>query len=143
MAGAATVGLEILEQVSDVEAVVVPIGGGGLLAGIAAAIRQTNPQVRLVGVEPEGAASMRKSLEAGHPVPTAINLVGREMSDPVGTEFGMAADEIAYGSTMQEAIGRNAVVVVGSARLPAPSRTEPTAVPPLPSGRTWRESAAP
>ena len=41
-------------------------------------------------------------------MPTAINLVGREMSDPVGTEFGMAADEIAFGSTMQEAIARMA-----------------------------------
>ena len=41
-----------------------------------------------------------RSLEAGHPVPTAVALVGREMADPVGTEFGMAADEIAYGATL-------------------------------------------
>jgi tight adherence protein B len=47
-----------------------------------------------------------RSLEAGHPVPTAISLVGREMADPVGTEFGMAADEIAYGSTLEQAIER-------------------------------------
>ncbi len=57
---------------------------------------------------PQALEIIVRSLEAGHPVPTAINLVGREMSDPVGTEFGMAADEIAYGSTMQEAIGRMA-----------------------------------
>lgn len=57
---------------------------------------------------PQALEIIVRSLEAGHPVPTAINLVGREMVDPVGTEFGMAADEIAYGSTMQEAIGRMA-----------------------------------
>ena len=49
-----------------------------------------------------------RSLEAGHPVPTAVALVGREMSDPVGTEFGMAADEIAYGATLGQAIERMA-----------------------------------
>lgn len=47
-----------------------------------------------------------RSLEAGHPVPTAIALVGREMADPIGSEFGMAADEIAYGATLQEAVDR-------------------------------------
>jgi tight adherence protein B len=46
-----------------------------------------------------------RSLEAGHPVPTAVALVGREMPDPIGTEFGMAGDEIAYGSTLEAAIG--------------------------------------
>ncbi|MEI9966066.1 MAG: type II secretion system F family protein [Caulobacteraceae bacterium] len=45
-----------------------------------------------------------RSLEAGHPVPTAIALVGREMPDPVGSEFGMAADEIAYGATLERAV---------------------------------------
>jgi tight adherence protein B len=46
-----------------------------------------------------------RSLEAGHPVPTAVALVGREMPDPIGSEFGMAADEIAYGSTLEQAVG--------------------------------------
>jgi tight adherence protein B len=49
-----------------------------------------------------------RSLEAGHPVPTAVSLVGREMPDPVGTEFGMAADEIAYGATLEQSIERMA-----------------------------------
>jgi len=49
-----------------------------------------------------------RSLEAGHPVPSAIDLVGKEMPDPVGSEFGMAADEIAFGSTLEQAIGRMA-----------------------------------
>ena len=47
-----------------------------------------------------------RSLEAGHPVPTAISLVGREMPDPIGSEFGMAADEIAYGATLAQAVAR-------------------------------------
>ncbi|MFI4935738.1 MAG: type II secretion system F family protein [Caulobacterales bacterium] len=47
-----------------------------------------------------------RSLEAGHPIPTAISLVGREMPDPIGSEFGMAADEIAYGATLEQAVGR-------------------------------------
>ncbi len=55
---------------------------------------------------PQGLEIIVRSLEAGHPVPTAIQLVGREMSDPIGSEFGMAADEIAYGATLEQAIGR-------------------------------------
>ena len=47
-----------------------------------------------------------RSLEAGHPVPTAVSLVGREMPDPIGSEFGMAADEIAYGATLEQAVAR-------------------------------------
>jgi tight adherence protein B len=57
---------------------------------------------------PQALEIIVRSLEAGHPVPTAINLVGREMVDPVGSEFGMAADEIAYGATMEQAIARMA-----------------------------------
>jgi threonine dehydratase len=66
--GQGTVGLELLEQVPDVEVVVVPIGGGGLISGIASAVKQQNPSVQVFGVEPEGAAAMRDSLRAGHPV---------------------------------------------------------------------------
>jgi len=68
IAGQGTIGLEILEQRPDVAAVVVPIGGGGLAAGVAAAIKQTRPTVTVIGVEPAGAAKMRASLDAGHPV---------------------------------------------------------------------------
>jgi threonine dehydratase len=66
--GQGTLGLEILEQVPDVQVVVVPVGGGGLLAGVSAAIRQSRPDVVIVGVEPAGAAKMSASLAAGHPV---------------------------------------------------------------------------
>lgn len=50
-----------------------------------------------------------RSLEAGHPVPTAISLVGREMADPIASEFGMASDEISYGATLEQAIDRMSV----------------------------------
>jgi threonine dehydratase len=66
-AGQGTVGLEILEQSDDFDAVVVPIGGGGLISGVAAAIKAARPHVRVIGVEPDGAPTMRKSLDAGSP----------------------------------------------------------------------------
>src|SRR2546423_179629 len=68
IAGQGTVGLEILEQLETVDDVVVPIGGGGLIAGILIAIKEQRPSVRVFGVEPTGAAAMRKSLDVGHPV---------------------------------------------------------------------------
>ncbi|MBA2259633.1 MAG: threonine/serine dehydratase [Acidobacteria bacterium] len=68
IAGQGTLGLEILEQRPDVETVLVPVGGGGLLAGVAAAIKQSSPSVRVIGVEPSGAAAMKASLQAGHAV---------------------------------------------------------------------------
>jgi len=66
--GQGTVGLEILEQLDGVTAIVVPVGGGGLIAGLAAAVKERRPQVRIYGVEPVGAAAMRRSLDAGKPV---------------------------------------------------------------------------
>jgi threonine dehydratase len=68
IAGQATLGLEILDQLPDVGLVLVPIGGGGLASGVGAAIKLTRPQVRVVGVEPEGANAMQQSLAAGTPV---------------------------------------------------------------------------
>jgi threonine dehydratase len=65
IAGQGTLGLEMLEQRPDVETVLVPVGGGGLLAGVAAAIKHTRRDVRVVGVEPSGAAAMKASLAAG------------------------------------------------------------------------------
>ena len=68
VAGQGTVGREILEQRPDLATVVVPVGGGGLVAGVSAAVKQTNPNVRVIGVEPVGAAKMTASLDAGRPV---------------------------------------------------------------------------
>jgi threonine dehydratase len=68
VAGQGTVGLELLEQWPEVETVVVQIGGGGLIAGVAAAIRAVRPSVRIIGVEPRAADAMKRSVAAGHPV---------------------------------------------------------------------------
>jgi threonine dehydratase len=71
IAGAGTVGLEIVEALDTLTAVYVPVGGGGLLSGVAAAVKRLRPSVRVVGVEPAGAASMASSLAAGLPVTLA------------------------------------------------------------------------
>jgi threonine dehydratase len=66
--GQGTMGLEILEQCPEVGTVIVPVGGGGMASGVAAAIKLSKPSVRIVAVEPEGAPKMSKSLEAGQPI---------------------------------------------------------------------------
>jgi threonine dehydratase len=69
IAGQGTIGKEILEQAEEnIDAVFVPIGGGGLIAGIAAWIKQTQPGIRIIGVEPEDSAAMKESIDAGKPV---------------------------------------------------------------------------
>jgi len=66
--GQGSIGLELLEQVRDLEAVVVPIGGGGLIGGVGCAIKESKPIVRVVGVQTERLPSMLRATEAGHPV---------------------------------------------------------------------------
>lgn len=68
IAGQGTLGLELLEQVPDVETVVVGVGGGGLIAGVAAAVKALKPNARVIGVEPEGAPGMTESVRRGEPV---------------------------------------------------------------------------
>ena len=68
IAGQGTVGSEILEDAPTADTVYVPIGGGGLIAGVAAAVKRARPAARVVGVEPVGAAAMARSVEAGAPV---------------------------------------------------------------------------
>ena len=68
VAGQGTVGLEILDDVPDVGMVIVPVGGGGLIGGIALAVKGRRADVLIIGVEPEGADAVRRSREAGHPV---------------------------------------------------------------------------
>ncbi len=66
IAGQGTIGLEVLEQMPDVEAVVVPIGGGGLISGVAFAIKTLRPEIKVYGVQSSGAPSMAASLQEGH-----------------------------------------------------------------------------
>ncbi len=68
IAGQGTVGLEILEAVPQVDLVLVPVGGGGLVSGVAVALKASDPSIRVIGVEAAAAAGARASLDAGHPV---------------------------------------------------------------------------
>jgi len=70
LAGQGTMGLEILDQVPDLDAVVIPVGGGGLIAGCALAIKTMKPDVTVIGVEPEYCTSFSTALKVGHPVAT-------------------------------------------------------------------------
>ena len=69
MAGQATIGIELIEQVPDLDALLCPVSGGGLLSGIAVAARHLEPRMRIIGVEPEGADDAARSLRAGRIVP--------------------------------------------------------------------------
>ena len=85
IAGQGTVGLEIAEALPDLAAVLVPIGGGGLASGVAAAVRALRPSARIVGVEPELAADARDSLAAGRIVSWSSDDVGRTIADGTRT----------------------------------------------------------
>jgi threonine dehydratase len=88
LAGQGTVGLEIVEQMPDVQDVIVPIGGGGLIGGIAVAVKELCPSARVYGVEPTGAAVMRESLDVGHPVRlTALNTIADGLAAPMAGEL--------------------------------------------------------
>ena len=84
--GTATLALEFLEQCPDLEAIVVPVGGGGLAAGVANAVKVLAPQVQVFGVEPEGADSMHRSFAAGSPQP--IERVAT-IADSLGAPFAL------------------------------------------------------
>jgi threonine dehydratase len=72
IAGQGTIGLEILEQVPDLEAVIVPLGGGGLVAGVSLAVKSLRPDVQVIGVEPQSVPSFSASLAAGRPVAVPV-----------------------------------------------------------------------
>jgi len=82
-AGAGTVALELLEQVPDLEAIIVPIGGGGLIAGIAVAAKSIKSGIQIIGVEPEGAATMKAALDAGTPQTISPRTVADGLAAPV------------------------------------------------------------
>lgn len=87
-AGAGTAGLELVEQLPDVDVVVIGIGGGGLISGMVVAIKEMNPKVRVYGVEPTGASSMRQSLDAGHAVHLqSVNTIADGLAAPMAGEI--------------------------------------------------------
>src|SRR5438874_1864110 len=100
VAGQGTVGLEILEALADVRTVLVPVGGGGLVAGVAMALKQQRTHVRVIGVEPERAPAVSESLAAGHPVaPSRLDTVADGLAAPYTRPFNLTliqrfADEV-------------------------------------------------
>jgi len=86
IAGQGTVGLEILEDFPEVETVLSPVGGGGLISGVAAAIKLTNPKVKVIGVEPELAADAQASFRQGKIVQFPAEQVSRTLADGLRTQ---------------------------------------------------------
>lgn len=86
IAGQGTVGLEILEDLPEVETVLVPVGGGGLISGVSAAIKLINPAIKMIGVEPELAGDARASLHSGHIVTFAAEQVTQTLADGLRTQ---------------------------------------------------------
>ena len=91
IAGAGTVGLEIIEDVPDVDVVVAGIGGGGLISGVATAVKESRPNVGVIGVEPEGAQGMTLSLQQGKPAHLdSVNTVADGLAAPFAGEHTLA-----------------------------------------------------
>jgi threonine dehydratase len=90
VAGHGSAGLELVDDLPDVDVVVVGIGGGGLISGIAAAVRGRLPKVRVVGVEPEISQAMSQALEAGRPVPVQPRSVADGLNAPFAGELTLA-----------------------------------------------------
>jgi threonine dehydratase len=86
IAGQGTVGLEILEDLPQVETVLVPVGGGGLISGVSAALKLSKPGVKIIGVEPELAGDARASLRAGHIVSFSAEQVTQTLADGLRTQ---------------------------------------------------------
>jgi threonine dehydratase len=91
ISGQGTVGLEILAALPTLRTILVPVGGGGLVAGVAVAVKSQNPGVRVIGVEPEGANVVGRSLEAGRPVPLdRIETVADGLAPPYTRPLNLA-----------------------------------------------------
>ena len=107
MAGQGTVGLEILDDVPQVTDVIVSIGGGGFIGGIATAIKTLKPAVRIWGVETEGADCMSKSLAAGQIVTLdTITSVARTLGAPAPTERTMGWPNVCSKASPSCPIGK-------------------------------------
>jgi len=90
-AGAGTTGLELLEQADDLDVVVIPIGGGGLITGMLVALKESRPSIRVYGVEPTGAPSTRLSLDRGHAVRLeSTNTIADGLAAPMMGELNYA-----------------------------------------------------
>ena len=121
IAGQGTVGLEILEQVPDVKTILVSLGGGGLLAGIAVAVKALKPDVRIIGVQAEGAAAYPLSLAAGHPVAAekmSTMADGIAVGLPGEVNFPLVRDLVSGIQTVSESdLSRAALMLLERAKL--------------------------
>lgn len=119
--GNATLGLEIVRQTADLDAVIVPIGGGGLAAGVAAAIKVANPRIAVLGVEPTGADSMHRSFAQGAPAKLeAVRTIADSLGPPGSQPYSYAlcrrhVDDIVLVD--DDALRRAMVVLFEEARL--------------------------
>lgn len=86
IAGQGTVGLEILEDGPVPDVVLAGAGGGGLISGIAVAVKARNPRARVIAVEPEGSSALRSALDAGHPVPVTPQTAADALTGPFAGE---------------------------------------------------------
>jgi threonine dehydratase len=111
IAGQGTMGIEILEDLPEVETVLVPVGGGGMISGVAAAIKLSKPGLKVIGVEPELAADAQASLRSGHIVQFPAEQVTRTMADGLRTQ--------SLGETNFEHIRKfvDDIVTVGEAEI--------------------------
>lgn len=133
IAGQGTLGLELLDDVPELDAVIVPVGGGGLIAGVGLAIKALKPKVKVIGVEPERCASMAAALKAGKPVtveakPTiadglAVNRVGewplKIVRETVDELVVVSEDEIARAILALLEMEKTVVEGAGAAPLAA------------------------
>lgn len=113
--GTATLGLEWIEQDDPLDAVIVSVGGGGLISGVASAFRLLSPETRVIGVEPEGADVLQRSLEAGSPqqmpvVSTIADSLGPPASEPL--TFGFCRATVHQWVRVSDAQIREAMALV-------------------------------
>ncbi|MGC9554918.1 MAG: pyridoxal-phosphate dependent enzyme, partial [Thermoplasmatota archaeon] len=121
VAGQGTIGMEIFEELPEAEVVLVPVGGGGLISGIALALKHLSPEVQVIGVEAEGAQSMVRSLEKGEIVPQeSISTIadGIAVKHPGELTFGLVkryVDEVV--TVTDEEIARTLYLLLQRAKL--------------------------
>jgi len=115
IAGQGTIGLELIEQNPYLDAVVVPIGGGGLIAGVACAVKETNPKIRVIGVQTARVPSMKESLAAGKPVlvPAATTIAeGIAVRRPGERTFALVRRYVHEVVTVDEEEIANAILLL-------------------------------